>query len=315
MSVSKVKPEKITRPIQLLAVWLLGLVALVSAFLTAAVKITSLPWLQVVLIITAGIVAIVIIVLIFLMQTKYRPEMLGDKRYMQLRQSERKVVVSKEYKNRLEEQEVRIRNMVPEDDIMAADSFGPARFEIVNRNLSKSTADILVSSDDNHLSARGGVAKSLLDAAGESVAKELEQRRIYKMRQGNIAISSGGELQCRAIVHPAVIDLDENRYPDQNIIRIVVRSVIHCAIALGGSSIAFPVLGGGTASKSLTSGESIQVMIEEIVKTLCGQLKNKIAQLTYIGIFVFERDKIKEIKLSKIIGDVRRTEECSENDH
>jgi hypothetical protein len=42
-----IKPEKITKPIQLLAVWLIGLILMVSALLTAAGTINKPLWLPV----------------------------------------------------------------------------------------------------------------------------------------------------------------------------------------------------------------------------------------------------------------------------
>ena len=243
MSTYKIEPHKITHPIQLLAVWLVGQICVVSAFLTAAAKLTTPPWLPVVLVICAAVLAVVFSVSIFLSLTKFRKQILSDPRYVRL---EEMIHVIDEYTERFEQQQKRNVEIVPQNRFLFETSFGRTRFEVLNDNIVHSKAHVLVSSDDNYLQAGGGVARVILDAAGTSVADELALRRRHIMHQGNIAITSGGRLQqCRAIFHPAVIDLDENRYSDGKVIMGVVRWAIRCAIAMGARSIAFPVLGGG----------------------------------------------------------------------
>jgi hypothetical protein len=78
MQENNIKPEAITKPIQLLAVWLLGLVILVSGLLTAAKVLEHPSWLPVFLSISAVAIIPLFLFLIFLLQTKYRPEMQED---------------------------------------------------------------------------------------------------------------------------------------------------------------------------------------------------------------------------------------------
>ena len=46
MKDTKIEPDKIKTPIQLLVIWLVGLVVLVSAFLTASTITHKLEWLN-----------------------------------------------------------------------------------------------------------------------------------------------------------------------------------------------------------------------------------------------------------------------------
>lgn len=82
MSNTKIKPEKIKTPIQLLAVWLIGLVLLVSAFLTASTFVHEPCWLSPVYGITAVALIPIFITLIFILQTRFRPELLDDESYL-----------------------------------------------------------------------------------------------------------------------------------------------------------------------------------------------------------------------------------------
>lgn len=81
MTSPKIEPHKITRPIQLLAVWIAGLVLLVSAFLTAAANVNNPPWLPGLLGISAVLLVPLFVYLIFLMQTKFREQLQDDPYY------------------------------------------------------------------------------------------------------------------------------------------------------------------------------------------------------------------------------------------
>ncbi len=81
MSNHKITPEKVTRPIQLLAAWLTGLVIIDGSFLTAATQITTPLWAAGFLVIAAIINVPLFLISIFLLQTKFRPEMQEDAYY------------------------------------------------------------------------------------------------------------------------------------------------------------------------------------------------------------------------------------------
>lgn len=76
-----INPETITKPIQLLSAWLIGLLLLVSTLLTAAGLLNTPSWLPPFLAISAVSIIPIFLVLIFLLQTKYRPEMQEDSYY------------------------------------------------------------------------------------------------------------------------------------------------------------------------------------------------------------------------------------------
>lgn len=77
MADKKITPHKVTKPIQLLAAWLVGLCVVNGSFLATATTI-SITWLQAVLVIAATLNVPLFIAAIFLLQTKFRPEMQED---------------------------------------------------------------------------------------------------------------------------------------------------------------------------------------------------------------------------------------------
>ena len=74
-------PEKITTPIQLLGAWLAGLLAIDSCFLIAASSMEQGSWQSVLLTIAAILNVPTFIGAVFLLQTKFRPELQEDSYY------------------------------------------------------------------------------------------------------------------------------------------------------------------------------------------------------------------------------------------
>lgn len=81
MSKSKIEPHKVTKPIQLLAAWLAGLVLLDAAFLGAAATLTAPSWAPGALVIASIVNVPIFVICIFLLQTRFRPEMQEDTYY------------------------------------------------------------------------------------------------------------------------------------------------------------------------------------------------------------------------------------------
>ena len=194
-----------------------------------------------------------------------------------------------DYNERFRKTQELIATITPENTIIGAIVIGKTKFDIINGNILDSRSDVIVSSDDNHFSARGGVAKAILEKGGALVMKELSHYRQRKFRQGDIAITTGGEWECRSIIHPAVIDLDENRYPTTEVIKALVRRSLACALALGAQSISFPVLGGGTASKTLKPSESVTTIVEEVIAYLNEHILDALT-FSYISLYVWDKN-------------------------
>ena len=81
MSKNEIAPEKITSPIQLLAAWFVALIVVDGAFLTAAGVVSSPTWLPAILVIAAILNVPLFLGCMFLLQTRFRPEMQSDEHY------------------------------------------------------------------------------------------------------------------------------------------------------------------------------------------------------------------------------------------
>ncbi|MEW6714655.1 MAG: hypothetical protein AB1306_06150 [Nitrospirota bacterium] len=81
MTDHNIKPERITKPIQLLGAWLAGLFSIDSCFLFAAANMAAGSWESMALVIAAILNVPVFLIAVFLLQTKFRPELQEDSYY------------------------------------------------------------------------------------------------------------------------------------------------------------------------------------------------------------------------------------------
>ncbi|MCS6192165.1 hypothetical protein [Shewanella baltica] len=78
-----INAQAITKPIQLLAAWLVGLIFVNGTFLITAQAFNSTEWLAAILVIASIINVPLFLVALFLLQTKFRPEIQEDHYYSQ----------------------------------------------------------------------------------------------------------------------------------------------------------------------------------------------------------------------------------------
>jgi hypothetical protein len=114
----EIDPQKVTKPIQLLAAWLLGLVLVNTAFLSAAKMISSPGWVCGTLVLAAIVNVPLFLLCIFLLQTKFRPEMQEDvfySKYLEVQSATRTSVSPIE-------QTAELRKMIAESNMTIADA-------------------------------------------------------------------------------------------------------------------------------------------------------------------------------------------------
>jgi hypothetical protein len=83
MSGTKLVPEKITSPFQLMAAWFAMLVLLVSILLTASINISKPDWAAGYLIVFTSILIVLVLSCVTLMLTVFRPHLQDGKEYAQ----------------------------------------------------------------------------------------------------------------------------------------------------------------------------------------------------------------------------------------
>lgn len=81
MTEHRIEPSSVTKPIQLLAAWLVGLLALNASFLGATAIIKEPSWASGFLVICAAVNVPLFLACLFILQTRFRPEMQEDSFY------------------------------------------------------------------------------------------------------------------------------------------------------------------------------------------------------------------------------------------
>ncbi len=113
MAEHKIEPDKIKSPIQLLAAWFVALVLVDGAFLTAAGVVASPTWLPAVLVIAAVLNVPVFLCCMFLLQTRFRPEMLSDLHYAEyLKRNEQAQDLASQVRDQMDKAGVALADLV-----------------------------------------------------------------------------------------------------------------------------------------------------------------------------------------------------------
>jgi O-acetyl-ADP-ribose deacetylase (regulator of RNase III) len=128
--------------------------------------------------------------------------------------------------------------------------------------------DVVVSSDDNRLSMRGGVSKTLLAAGGEWFRRDAAKQAPAVV--GSVVVGSAGELDRRHVFHAITRELGVPPSADRERHREIVAGATRQALSLLRemklSSIAFPALGTGFAGFNVedVACEMARSMIEDL---------------------------------------------------
>lgn len=127
--------------------------------------------------------------------------------------------------------------------------------------------DILVSSDDNHLTMSGGVSRSILYSAGERIQDEA-RKHIPLKQLGDVAVTSAGGLSAKYIFHVVTIMYDDYSTIDEEAVGRGTLRCLQLADTLAGRRISFPALGTGAAG--FAAQRAAELMTRTISEYLLG---------------------------------------------
>jgi O-acetyl-ADP-ribose deacetylase (regulator of RNase III) len=192
-------------------------------------------------------------------------------------------------RERVRTAKLEIAHLTSADKIIANKKIGHGSVVVLNDDICNASFDVIVSSDDNHFRAEGGVSQMILKKLGPDVRRQLDYFRTQGFRQGEVAVTTGGDWNRRAVIHAAVVDLDNIQYPTLECIRTVTRRALHCADAMGARSIAFPVLGGGYAKTMFRPQDNVNVIASEIIAFLKEQ-RGPESSLRRVAFYIFKRE-------------------------
>ena len=136
---------------------------------------------------------------------------------------------------------------------------GGLTVEVRQGDLTQQDVDAIVNAANNDLELGGGVAGAIARAGGPQI--QAECRRIGPIEVGDAAISGGGTLRARYVIHAASMRLGGRTSAES--LRSSTRRSLEIAKARGLRSIAFPAVGTGIAHFPMD--ECARIMLEEVV--------------------------------------------------
>ncbi|MDQ6884236.1 MAG: macro domain-containing protein [Candidatus Dormibacteraeota bacterium] len=135
---------------------------------------------------------------------------------------------------------------------------GSVTVTILEGDLTLQDADAIVNAANNELLLGGGVAGAIARGGGPTI--QAECRRIGTIAVGDAAITGGGDLRARFVIHAASMQLGGRTSAES--LRASTRRTLELARDHKLQSIAFPAIGTGIAHFPLD--QCAQIMIEEV---------------------------------------------------
>jgi O-acetyl-ADP-ribose deacetylase len=133
---------------------------------------------------------------------------------------------------------------------------------ILQGDLTEMDVDAIVNAANNDLQLGGGVAGAIRRKGGESIQRECDE--IGSIPVGGAALTSGGRLKARHVIHAASMQLG-----GRTTARALLSSTAHAlriAAERGLKTIAFPAVGTGIAGFPLE--DCAEIMLHEVVEHL-----------------------------------------------
>jgi O-acetyl-ADP-ribose deacetylase (regulator of RNase III) len=134
------------------------------------------------------------------------------------------------------------------------------RIQIVQGDLTEMATDAIVNAANNDLQLGGGVAGAIRRKGGPEIQKECDA--IGTIPVGGAAITSGGNLKARYVIHAASMELGGRT--DALTLRSSTAHSLRIAAQKQLKTIAFPAVGTGIAGFPMR--ECAEIMLREVMK-------------------------------------------------
>jgi O-acetyl-ADP-ribose deacetylase (regulator of RNase III) len=152
-------------------------------------------------------------------------------------------------------------------------------------DITETEADAVVNAANNDLQLGGGVAGAIRRKGGEDIQRECDA--IGSIPLGGAAITTGGKLKARHVIHAASMSL--GGMTDAKDLRSSTAHSLRIAAEKNLKTIAFPAVGTGIAGFPM--GECAEIMLEETVKHLNGP-----TSLEKVYFVLFDRPSLREFE-------------------
>jgi len=149
-----------------------------------------------------------------------------------------------------------------------------SRIKLIRGDICQADADAIVNAANNDLKLGAGVAGAIRRGGGPSIQQECD--RIGSIPLGEAAVTGGGDLKARYVIHAASMRLGGTTSEEN--LRLCTRNSLERAKEKGVRSIAFPAIGTGVAGFPMR--RCAEVMLEETAKHLSGD--TTVAEVSFV---------------------------------
>jgi O-acetyl-ADP-ribose deacetylase (regulator of RNase III) len=160
-----------------------------------------------------------------------------------------------------------------------------SRIHLLVGDLTESDADAIVNAANNDLQLGGGVAGAIRRKGGDTIQQECNA--IGSIPVGGAAITSGGRLKARFVIHAASMELGGRT--EAPALRSSTAHSLRIASERGLRSIAFPAVGTGIAGFPMR--ECAELMLRECVRHFAGE-----TTLERIGFVLYDDEALAEFE-------------------
>jgi len=142
--------------------------------------------------------------------------------------------------------------------------------ELAQADITELTTDAIVNAANEHLAHGGGVAGVISRKGGPAIQRESNAwvRQHGPVRTGSAAITSGGQLKARHVIH-AVGPIYDGTPRSAELLGSAVRAALQVADDRGLKSIALPAISTGIFGYPME--EAAQVMLQAAIEYLKGK--------------------------------------------
>jgi O-acetyl-ADP-ribose deacetylase (regulator of RNase III) len=127
-------------------------------------------------------------------------------------------------------------------------------------DLTEMETDAIVNAANNDLLLGGGVAGAIRRKGGDEIQRECNE--IGSIPVGYAAITTGGNLKAKRVIHAASMQLGRNTTAEA--LRHSTEYALRIAVERGLKTIAFPAIGTGIAGFPMK--ECAEIMLHEVVR-------------------------------------------------
>ncbi len=139
-----------------------------------------------------------------------------------------------------------------------------ARLEVIDGDISALEVDAIANAANTGLLHGGGVAAVIARAGGKEL--ERESREAAPIGLGEVAVTTGGDMPCRWVLHAATMELGGPT--SAGIIAAATAATLAAADRLGAKSLALVAFGTGVGGFPMA--EAARIEVDEVRRHLAG---------------------------------------------